>query len=70
VRDQDAGALASALDQLMGDRESRVRYGALANGVRERFALATILGMWRDLITEKVRLNGRINLGQGVSRPV
>lgn len=55
VRDQDVGALASSLEQLMDDEQLRARYAALAMEVRERFALMRIIGLWRDLITEKVR---------------
>jgi glycosyltransferase involved in cell wall biosynthesis len=70
VRDQDAGALAAALDQLMSEPDLRATYANRAKEVRERFASARIVGMWRDLISEKVRLDGRINTGQGISPPV
>lgn len=70
VQDQDSAALATALDQLMSDSELRARYAARATEVRERFSSTRIVGMWRDLITEKVRLDDRINAGQGISPTV
>ena len=60
VRDQDVGALASSLEQLMDDEELRARYAALATEVRERFSSARIMNLWRDLIGEKVRADVRI----------
>jgi glycosyltransferase involved in cell wall biosynthesis len=70
VQDQDSAALAAALDQLMSDPDLRAQYAARATEVRERFASTRIVGMWRDLITEKVRLDDRINAGQGISPSV
>jgi glycosyltransferase involved in cell wall biosynthesis len=70
VPDQDVDALAAALELMMDDRELRARCAERAMEVRERFAVARILGMWRDLITKRLGLDGRIDIGQGVSRPV
>jgi glycosyltransferase involved in cell wall biosynthesis len=70
AKDQDVSALACALEQLMVDEELRARLAEKAREVRERFAVARILVMWRDLITKRLGLDGRIDIGQGVSRPV
>lgn len=58
VKDQDIGALETALGQLMNDPDMRARFGAQAKTVRDRFDLTRIMGQWRDLIAGKVGSDG------------
>ena len=48
----DTPALTEALDQLIGDIDLRIRYGARAADARERFSLDRILTLWDHLFEE------------------
>ncbi|HEX6447693.1 MAG TPA: glycosyltransferase family 4 protein [Streptosporangiales bacterium] len=51
----DVGALARAMDWLMGDAELRRRYGAAAIEAAQRYDTARVLPLWQRLITELTR---------------
>lgn len=48
----DVGALAAALDRLMGNAELRASFAARAIEVRERFSMERIAGLWLTLIED------------------
>lgn len=48
----DAGALAAALDGLMGNEALRARMAARATEARERFSLERVAAMWESLFAE------------------
>lgn len=49
---EDVGALAVALDLLMGDAGLRARLGARARTVRDLYSQKAILGLWNGLLIE------------------
>lgn len=54
VPPQDAGALAAAMDRLMGDNDERARLASRAPEVQARFSLERILKLWDELFEEIV----------------
>jgi glycosyltransferase involved in cell wall biosynthesis len=52
VPPEDVGALASAMDRLMGDQDERRRLGARAVEITERFALPQVSAMWKSVFDE------------------
>ncbi|NJL11460.1 MAG: glycosyltransferase family 4 protein [Calothrix sp. SM1_7_51] len=55
VANEDASALASAMDALMSDKKERLRLGANALDGVQRFNLENIVDDWEALITEVVK---------------
>ena len=52
VPPENVGALAREMDRLMSDADERVRLGARAVEVSNRFAVDRVLARWEDLISE------------------
>jgi GalNAc-alpha-(1->4)-GalNAc-alpha-(1->3)-diNAcBac-PP-undecaprenol alpha-1,4-N-acetyl-D-galactosaminyltransferase len=54
VQAQDLDGLTAAMDRLMSDETERLRLGARATEVTDRFSLARIMAMWEDLLRRLV----------------
>ncbi|MEV0145584.1 MULTISPECIES: glycosyltransferase [unclassified Nonomuraea] len=52
VPPEDVGALAAALDRLMGDRELRLRIGKRAARTARGYAPEAVMPLWEDLFSE------------------
>ncbi|MFI6787509.1 glycosyltransferase family 4 protein [Nonomuraea sp. NPDC050383] len=52
VPPEDTGALAAALDRLMGDRELRLRIGERAARTARGYAPEAVMPLWEDLFSE------------------
>jgi GalNAc-alpha-(1->4)-GalNAc-alpha-(1->3)-diNAcBac-PP-undecaprenol alpha-1,4-N-acetyl-D-galactosaminyltransferase len=52
VPPEDVGALAKAMDGLMGSEEERLRLGARAVEIDQRFGLTRVTAMWRSVFEE------------------
>src|ERR1700730_12249240 len=50
----DVGALAAALDRLMGAQDERQRLGRRAVEVIQRFGLPTVLAMWNEVLVKAI----------------
>jgi GalNAc-alpha-(1->4)-GalNAc-alpha-(1->3)-diNAcBac-PP-undecaprenol alpha-1,4-N-acetyl-D-galactosaminyltransferase len=59
VPPQDVGALAGALDRLMGDAAERSRLARHAPDVTQRFGLPRVMGMWDSILAEIVSARDR-----------
>jgi GalNAc-alpha-(1->4)-GalNAc-alpha-(1->3)-diNAcBac-PP-undecaprenol alpha-1,4-N-acetyl-D-galactosaminyltransferase len=57
VPPNDVGALAGALDRLMGAQDERQQLGRRAVEVIQRFGLPTILAMWNEVLMKAVSRN-------------
>jgi GalNAc-alpha-(1->4)-GalNAc-alpha-(1->3)-diNAcBac-PP-undecaprenol alpha-1,4-N-acetyl-D-galactosaminyltransferase len=57
VPPNDVGALAGALDRLMGAQDERQQLGRRAVEVVQRFGLATVLAMWNEVLMKAVSRN-------------
>ena len=55
VPPEDVGALASAMEMLMGNEHERMRLAERAGEVTERFSLTRIIGMWDEVLTKVLK---------------
>ena len=55
---EDVGALASAMQMLMGNEHERERLAARAREVIERFSLPSVMRMWNEVLTNATQTTG------------
>jgi GalNAc-alpha-(1->4)-GalNAc-alpha-(1->3)-diNAcBac-PP-undecaprenol alpha-1,4-N-acetyl-D-galactosaminyltransferase len=76
VPPEDVGALANAMEMLMGNEYERKRLSERAGEVTERFGLPRVMGMWSEVLTNVTerhcvagrrnrQVNSRVSRGRG-----
>ena len=58
VPPEDVGALANAMQMLMGNEHERERLAARAREVIERFSLPSVMRMWNEVLTNATQTTG------------